>query len=1363
VNKPTRQFDTNAGPDAWIEMLKTNFPQKGAVDLFCGQINKPDAQLSAVAGLCLALLMIVDVDDSERTAFQDILVLFPFHTSEYDTKRLNESVIEKIMYFYARMKTVTNKEHLKKSIEARIKILIIDNCNSEMLITKMSTISVATAIVICNADVFVSVAAEVKLRTEEELFDKAERVKLSLPEDYWVPNVHYLITELINLGKTKPLYAFLLVFKGRPLKDNNVKLLQSVDNLAIYYLEVNADDIAVAENLAKWTQLANENRIDEMLADIDSRHFSVENAALIKMQCLFAANRYGRARAVIVPLIERLKETRDASVFLKISQVAVEAADFTLAGNTLEVALSGGLQYEQQFALALHIAKKIGNDAVTEEITRQLIDIFSTSPFAVSERFNSCRTPRDYQELYNLLNNLDISNSEDAIKYFHIMTKHFSEEEPNYDAIERDVLTQVPAFKLDRALACTLKLFSKQNFHASAKILLSTDWQSSFLRDATGVAINIIRKLFIAKEATTLNADEASNKLSNADVIRKLLQLVITYLKSHPSDGNTRTFLSSTFSPDVAGTFGFAHLLHTMGKSPPPKIEERKQERRESKEALSDNDFLDYLDKYLSTLGPIVLLGTGELQDIDLKHPLDEVFDRIVAIMRYIARNGFIENADIQLSFQMLHLGIMMARKIDRKHMDLRLTALVGSGLCLSGMYQKARDLAEHCLLIAGDDADGLRQRIAWNVFADIYMRSHNPLDALLGLVCAKQCMDEPVPASDYYNELSHEMQLLRNTGFYKQALVVVGQAKDIAKRFPETDATRKEIVFQELSINTLLILSTYGRHSKEDLNALRQVAEELLLINRDEREGGGDVLPSSTLLAQLAYLLRNHNDSFAEVIMEELSGLSSRLGEQQSLLLNALSEGNPSLNQIRRIASRLVTTRNTKDIASDVRVIKILAHRALSNKVLLNDIESVAYLVEWLSDLSIRLLEGGRTESCERDQLIEVAKRKIIRTALAEVTENSETVKTGIPLLGLEIDNEMLSTSVVVSSPSDLHEYLKRLSATPVEIHLLGTDSDNNLVNLTLLNESGIVHFENHTIFDWRTYLKWRKKYPFEYANIDHFDPHKGVEFIESSLQGIGFTALPNDGDLGRETPLLIIAETDLQSVPPNLFLVKGRLAGEVSVVASAPSISWLRSAHENRRRPSGHSHAWISSFATSGGWNTLALLHEETAPIVEKYHIPLSNDPLPPPELKDSDIVIIGAHGGLHQGNAWFRVVADEQTTRLSSRDIAESLAGSGVVILFVCSGGRLDSNPFTSATVGLSRLLLDQGCRAVVASPWPMAATLLHHWLPTFLDSYIAGSSVAKATFDANRITAVNYHSHPMISLAMNVFGDPLLTYR
>jgi hypothetical protein len=76
-------------------------------------------------------------------------------------------------------------------------------------------------------------------------------------------------------------------------------------------------------------------------------------------------------------------------------------------------------------------------------------------------------------------------------------------------------------------------------------------------------------------------------------------------------------------------------------------------------------------------------------------------------------------------------------------------------------------------------------------------------------------------------------------------------------------------------------------------------------------------------------------------------------------------------------------------------------------------------------------------------------------------------------------------------------------------------------------------------------------------------------------------------------------------------------------------------------------------------------------------------------------------------------------------------------------------------------LAKQIVDRGCSAVVASPWPLDARVPSHWLPTFLDRWAQGATLSQANFDANQNVDLRFSYDPARGLAMTVFGNPLLS--
>jgi len=139
---------------------------------------------------------------------------------------------------------------------------------------------------------------------------------------------------------------------------------------------------------------------------------------------------------------------------------------------------------------------------------------------------------------------------------------------------------------------------------------------------------------------------------------------------------------------------------------------------------------------------------------------------------------------------------------------------------------------------------------------------------------------------------------------------------------------------------------------------------------------------------------------------------------------------------------------------------------------------------------------------------------------------------------------------------------------------------------------------------------------------------------------------------------------------------------------------------------------------------------------------------------------MAIITAHSQLMPDKKYFHRIADDGALQESPIELADALEDVELVILFVCSGGRVDRHPIYSTTVGLPKMLLNKGCRTVIASPWPLESLAPGTWLSAFMESWDSGATAMDACHHANLQVASRRDGEPQVSLAMTVYGDPLL---
>lgn len=323
----------------------------------------------------------------------------------------------------------------------------------------------------------------------------------------------------------------------------------------------------------------------------------------------------------------------------------------------------------------------------------------------------------------------------------------------------------------------------------------------------------------------------------------------------------------------------------------------------------------------------------------------------------------------------------------------------------------------------------------------------------------------------------------------------------------------------------------------------------------------------------------------------------------------------------------------------------------------------------------------------------------------------------------------------------------LQAVSRQGLRVEVLAVDSDERMVRVSA--EGGTVSVTRESeAFSLEALHDWSRRFPFDYG-FDSLEPN----LFYTSMQRLGLSET-----VGTRT--LFVLDTRLQRLPPQLLLVNDELIGRATSVAVAPSLTWLEGALANPRQRYGPAAAWISTTAHSEAAGTLATVAARVGDTLQEHGVVLSTAEEVPVALQGAELAIVAAHGGLADGNRFFKVVSDEAKFRVSGLALAQALQGAGVVVLFVCSGGRQDEHPVASTTVGLPKQLLERGSLAVIASPWPLDSRVPSHWLPGFLEAWYAGEPLIDANAAANRRVASQMGDDPRLTMAMTLYGNPLL---
>lgn len=543
--------------------------------------------------------------------------------------------------------------------------------------------------------------------------------------------------------------------------------------------------------------------------------------------------------------------------------------------------------------------------------------------------------------------------------------------------------------------------------------------------------------------------------------------------------------------------------------------------------------------------------------------------------------------------------------------------------------------------------------------------------------------------------EITCIARLFRDCGLHDLARSMIDKARALLKRMGLLGKDGHQLDTLELQLRQL------------DLNAADDPDAALTALLANVVANGRDVInchgltaPTGALLGQLLRTARQKGLVVPADAEETLEELQRHAGGSFGDLITTMSAARPTAQDLFAFALALGPARYSDDVGYDMRNLALAAGRALASDDLLRDPEGAAFVLDLLADRGVAL--PGWDEAA------------IPAPAPAAVRETAEIARS--------------------------------ISRTGVSIVQVGFDENGRLVRLATTNgEVGEAIREPEDVILEERMKQWAAKFPFAYG-IDE----STANLFYTTTADLRLSHLP-DG------PIVIAADAEFQGFPPNLLFVNGDFAGRTRPMAATPSLAWLGRARESRHIGNGKMCAWIST-AGDGESQTLPMIAERLQPTFEEFGFVVDNGPVLPTAFAGATLAVVTAHGGVHPEGRFFQVVSDEGGLRITVADLANALRNIGVVVLFVCSGGRADKHPAANTTLGLAKQILDRGCSAVIASPWPLDARVPSHWLPTFLERWTQGATLIEANFRANQNVDRQFAQDPARGLAMTVYGNP-----
>jgi hypothetical protein len=589
------------------------------------------------------------------------------------------------------------------------------------------------------------------------------------------------------------------------------------------------------------------------------------------------------------------------------------------------------------------------------------------------------------------------------------------------------------------------------------------------------------------------------------------------------------------------------------------------------------------------------------------------------------------------------------------------------------------------------------RCRLAWLGMADVYSRTNQNLVAALYAASGLGQGDGEIDERQYWHETLVTYRIQRELGAFGDAEESLSIAESLLEKMG-----RAEMFIHQIETNRIALemKKARGGISVPDFSKLllRMVINaEAVIGNADE---GG---PAAVLLTQM---IRQGREIGAEIPADAdavIERLKEREGGALAELAEALGRDIPTTGDLLALIRQSSGQRYSADVGTDAKALAMTARRALQADDTLLDTDTACLALEMTCDRALAV--PGWTDA--KAPPAAPSDEKAVTDALRRISANG----TAVLLSGLAEDGTLVSVRAVNGS-----------IGTPVR-------EDSRLFSRPLLDE-------------------WGRDYPFLYGSDD-----RPANAFLTTTDKLRLSSLPPG-------PLLLIRDSRMASFPPSLLRAGPYgssavtlFAGAERPVSSAPSVLWLEAAMRYKSLGDGRRLAWMP-----GGGTMKAIAEYSSGPFTA-HHVELDDRERLPDYFRGASLAIVAAHGKLNPDGGAFQVVSSEGSVAVTGGDLARSLHNVGVVILFVCSGGRSDKHPAADATIGLARDVLDQGAQAVVASPWPLESLVPPRWIDTFLRKWDQGDRLADAVHAANIQLFARDHN-PEKGLAMNIFGNPFV---
>lgn len=1270
---------------AALAFFQRNPPAPHDVDvLFCG-VGSRASQACVFAGLVASA-----TDQSEAPGFERVLLVIPPGALDVPP----EQVLSGLFH---------------PSIAARVVVRQASQASPRRLLRELESSEGSTAVVVACADLFRSAEAGPAPRRPAARTPFGETLRVGVHEDEWLPSLAHFVTAAKGVASRKPLYVLLHVAQAKPAAGAHIDRLMTECDAVGEFRSPNAHTVS-ADTVREWIDRALSGRTDEVLTEVDRAPLHASDKAALKIQLLLSRNLIAEAESVALDSLEDLQQAEHSAMDALLARVALSAGRSEDARRYAVTALARQYIDETTLRELFRIARILGDEDLEDTLGQALSTRFPESAFSLQLQAFRLVRQSDYEAAAALL---DDHRGEGArpgqLQYLHLLCRELAANPTELAAVVDRVASAVPEYRAAAVVDCVAYAARAGAVVPAVDLLWASRRSPDVLEAAADNAVGLLRRCL--NEARLAKAQERNAYLESAV---QCILFAAGHLAENPTS-ETRLRLAAFLLPEDSGKLGLVALVAALLRCLPGGETVTDVEG----EPAGLDEFAEFTEsyaRYRATLSaPAEPLAGRSLPASVLNREravslLNSAHRTVTAFGHHVREPG--GEAGLLAA---LKIGLDVAETAHHEAAAGTLVGLGASALAVAGAFQRARDLAEHGLMLSKGRSAEFR-RVAWVAFSDVYARCNSRVEACLGWLCASHL---PVALSreDAFHERTLVVRLLRGVGFLDEAVRVLASAEELFPTAEVESSQKRRVAHLRASIH---LLRAHDQPAALD-DAIKELASTLLSeIKR------GD-LPVVTLAAEVLRLeerIGRTPDSDSLAIRQAFVLLPSHAEFARIL------SGTPSEEDIAAMLASVGQAHSAEDLARDAYALNILAKRRLGELVQSSTTRAGAFLVvEACGGHALTAIGDTRPQA---DNLQDQVRKWEMEQAISDAGR--------LPLAAASPRR----TGGLLSQPSDVESVLKALCEVGCAIESFAFDDRERLVRVSCASDMQWGVFTEQV--DLEHLRAWLRLYPHGINAL------RGANAITGVLQAISGFAL---SEMAVGSPVIITATPLLARLPHHLLLADHDNLGVRSPSCLAPSFSWLSSSMRATTASRGGAIAWVLPH-DEAGLSALAIVGQSLREVAAKHQLSVIADPELPPRVLPVDLAIVAAHGALGAGDEFLVRVAGEDETRYAARGLAENLRRARVVVLAVCSGGRLDTEHFSNRLTGLPLELLERGTRAVVASPWTLSAPHAARWLKHFLELWDSNLPIADCVYQANEASRALHE--PADFLAMHLYGDP-----